>query len=121
MPDRTEYFKQYRENNKDKLKQYEKEYRENNKEQKKQYHKQYYQTEKGKKINRISDWKKRGVIHPDFDELYEKYINTEHCELCNVELTTDKRNTKTTRVLDHDHQTGEFRNILCHSCNIRRG
>ena len=105
MPfDRKEYNKKYREKNKDKIK---------------EYYKQYNETEKGKKSYRISHWRTSGVIHQNFDELYEKFINTEHCELCSVELTEGKR-TKTTRVLDHDHQTGEFRNILCHSCNAKR-
>ena len=62
-----------------------------------------------------------GLIHNDYDELYEKYINTEYCELCNVNLTEDKRTTKTTRCLDHDHQTGLLRNIVCHCCNVKRG
>jgi hypothetical protein len=72
-----------------------------------------------KKSKRISKWKRRGVIHHDFDELYEKYINTEYCELCSVKLTEGKRSTHTTRCLDHNHETGEFRNIICHYCNIR--
>ena len=87
------------------------------------YHKnkQYRQTPQRIKLRRIRDWKSRGVIHQNFDELYEKFINTEYCELCNIKLTIDKKTTKTTRVLDQDHKTGEFRNILCHSCNIKRG
>ena len=79
------------------------------------------QTEKGIKSRRIRNWKFRGVIHPNFDELYEKFINTELCELCNVKLTEDKYNTHTTRVLDHCHESGEVRNIVCNFCNIRRG
>ena len=99
--DRKEYHKRYREKNKDKIK-------------------EYNQTEKGKKTRRIGKWKFMGIVHHNFDELYEKYINTEYCELCSVELTEGKRTTKTTRCLDHDHSTGEFRNILCHSCNVKR-
>ena len=46
------------------------------------------------------------------DELYERYINSTECELCNKEY----KNT-TDRHLDHDHTTGLFRNIVCCSCN----
>ena len=117
MPDRKEYNKEYYEKNKEILLQKKKEYYENNRDKIKEYR----QTEQGKKIYRISNWKSSGVIHQNFDELYEKYINTEYCELCNIKLTEDKKTTKTTRVLDHDHESGEFRNIICHSCNVIRG
>ena len=98
-----------------------KEWRKKNKEKNKEYHKEYSQTPAGKKTMRICDWKRHGVIHHNFDELYEKFIQTELCELCNVKLTEDKTTTKTTRCLDHCHSTGEFRNVLCNSCNVKRG
>ena len=131
MTDRKEYDKKYREKNKEKIREYDrkryeknkeriaekrKEYREKNKEK----IKHYKQSPAGKKSNRIGKWKLRGIIHDNFDELYERYLNTEFCELCNIKLTEDKVKTKTTRCLDHCHETGEFRNIVCHSCNIKR-
>ena len=126
-----EYQKEYRRKNREKLLAHDREYRVNNKEKKKEYNeknkerikeynKVYNQSAVRKKSLRIYKWKFRGVIHDDFNELYEKYINTEFCELCNVELTVDKTKTKTTRCLDHDHTTGEFRNVICHSCNVKR-
>jgi len=116
-----ERTKEYYEKNKEKINQRHKEYRENNKEKIKEHQKEYDQSPAGKKSSRIGNWKFNGVIHDDFNELYEKYINTEFCELCNCKLTVDRQNTKTTRCLDHDHTTGEFRNIVCHSCNVKRG
>ena len=113
--DRKQYQKEHYEKNKEKRKEYQRQYRKNNKDKIKQYN----QKSHVKKTMRISQWKHNGIISDNFDGLYEKYINTEYCELCSVKLTEDKITTKTTRCLDHDHETGEFRNILCHSCNLK--
>ena len=116
-----ELMKQYRENNKEKII----EYRESNKEKIAEQRRQYNQTPKRIKNNRILNWKKSGVKlpdnYPDWSLFYdEEYVKTTHCEECLVELTEAKRTTPTTKVLDHNHQTGEFRNILCHICNVKR-
>ena len=37
-----------------------------------------------------------------------------NCELCNVEFTDEIKNQ---RCMDHDHDTGFFRKVLCRSCN----
>ena len=112
---RKECKKRWAEKNKQKVQESKKRYQEKNK------HKLYEkkQSPECKKNSRIYNWKHSGVIHQNFDELYEKYINTEYCELCSVKLTVDKRTTSTTRCLDHDHSTGLVRNIVCHSCNSK--
>ena len=124
-----EYQKQYREKNKEKYKEYQKQYREKNKEKSKEYQKEYHKgytkkkeyqkdylkTPQGTKVNRIGVWKHRGVVSDDWDSLYETYINCESCEECKGEFTD-----KNIKCLDHNHETGEFRNILCLSCNIKR-
>jgi len=112
--------KAWRENNKEKIAQQHKAHREKNKEKVAERKKAYYQTERGKKSKRISDWKRRGIICENFDNLYDYVINCKNCEQCNVELTIDKRRKSTTRCLDHCHETGEFRNVLCNSCNLKR-
>ena len=64
-----------------------------------------------------TSWKTAGLNMEHFEEIYERYISTTHCDLCKVELTKDKKTTKTTKCMDHSHITGEFRNVLCHTCN----
>ena len=74
----------------------------------------YRQSEKGKKFFTINNWKRRGIICDDYDKIYEEYINTTECKLCNMTFKDS-----TDRCLDHDHETGLIRNIICRPCNTR--
>jgi len=115
-----EYRKEYYEQNKEKMKEQGKEYYEQNKkkikERVKEYNKEYYKTDNRKKSRRISAWKSDGVISDDFDALYEKYINTNECELCNISIVCGT-GIHGKKHLDHCHVTGQFRNVLCGYCN----
>ena len=88
-----------------------KKYYEKNKEKLKEYYKEWHQSEKGKKSNTINLWKFRGLIG-DYDAIYDRYINSTHCELCNQPYKNSKD-----KCMDHCHITKEFRNICCNSCN----
>ena len=61
-----------------------------------------------------SSWKKNGLIvsEEDFESLYYMYIYATQCELCDKEFP----NTRD-RQMEHNHSNGEFRNIVCRSCN----
>jgi hypothetical protein len=64
------------------------------------------------KSGTIWHWKKSGLIYDNYDELYEVYINTMECQHCESEFTKNNK-----RCLDHDHETGLFRKIICNRCN----
>ena len=102
----TEYHKTYREEHKDKIVEYEKERSENKKE--------YYKTPNGIKSRKINKWKSRGVISNDFDTLYDLFINTDKCMYCEKVFVDS-----VDRCLDHDHETGLYRAVLCRSCNVK--
>ena len=107
----------------EKQKQYCRQYNLKNKEKIKEYYKEYYKTESGIKSVRINRWKARKVITDDWDALYDHYLKTSFCDFCKIKLSYDKHMTATTKCLDHDHTITDrpnFRNILCHPCNVKR-
>ena len=120
-----ERTKQYKIENKEKIQEQSKQYRRKNKEKHKQYrienkekiaeqNKHYHKTPQGKKNKIISSWKCVGLILPLpwYSILYDYYIKTDRCEVCDNEFKS-----KRDRNMDHCHETGEFRWILCCSCN----
>tara|TARA_R110000764_G_scaffold192428_1_gene277677 strand:+ start:298 stop:795 length:498 start_codon:yes stop_codon:yes gene_type:complete len=97
-----------------------KEYRDKNKEKIAKRLKEYYQTPKGKMSKKIAYWKFKGLVceHQDeYEYIYDRWFRSERCEYarCNKEYTKDNN-----KCMDHCHLTGLFRDILCHSCNVKR-
>ena len=114
-----EYHKDWYESNKEKSKDYYeankqkvKDYYESNKQKVLERQKEYRQSESGRKANCKSKWKIRGLTDNDFDYIYNLYINTARCWVCSHDFS------KYWKCMDHNHETGEFRQILCHNCNI---
>ena len=137
--DRKEYMREYREKNREKIKEQKKEYmreyreknREKEREQKKGYYqankekikekcKAYYESPTGNKVSTIRSWKRLGLICDDYDDLYDRYVASTNCEECNIEYGNFRDGTLKWKCMDHDHTTGLFRNFLCCSCNIKR-
>ena len=124
---RKAYMKKYHQDNKEKIAKQQKEYKQDNKEKIKEAAKKHYQenqeeinenqrvyrqTPNGKKSKTISDWKRLGLVHDNYSELYDRYLDTNECDVC--KYVFDKSNW---RCMDHDHETGLFRQILCNKCN----
>ena len=107
------YYKEYYEKNKEK-------YKERNKEKKNEETKKYRQTPNGKKKRKIYRWKSNGLVSTDYNLLYENYLKSINCEECGVEYGKYGDGTGTYKCMDHNHETGLFRNYLCNTCNIRR-
>jgi len=72
--------------------------------------------------HRINDWKNKQkmILHEgdDWLSVYLYFITTEECDHCGVQLQMGRGSDG--RTLDHDHETGYIRNVLCRSCNSKR-
>ena len=79
---------------------------------------EYRQTPTGKKSRTKSSWKHSGMLFTDeeFKRIYNLYLTQELCNACDCVLTRGGAcNTRAN--MDHCHETGLFRHIICSSCN----
>lgn len=140
------YQKHYKENNKDKLKKYQKDrylenkekilqnsknWSENNKDRKKETNKKYREdiNNKEKIYKKQSEWVKKNPKKRKSNELKSKYgITLEQYEEMLINQNgcckaCKKHKSEFTRILcvDHCHETGIIRGLLCHRCNSALG
>jgi len=105
----AEYDKAYQLKNKEKIAEQKRAWRLANKEK----IKAYGQIDEYKKSNRMRNWRNIGVKDVN-DELYNYYMNCDKCEVCSNGFKNSKD-----KHLDHNHDTGKFRYVLCGACNIQ--
>ena len=65
---------------------------------------------KDKKSKTISRWKKYGLID-DYDRVFAIWEDATECMKCEKAISGHGK------CMDHDHDTGLYREILCRACN----
>lgn len=76
----------------------------------------YYKSTKGQAASRLAGRRRGGcedISEADCALLLKKQDGK--CGICRVELTWPDRHT----CVDHDHETGRVRGILCSRCNLK--
>jgi hypothetical protein len=90
----------------------------------------YYQSPKGQEVNQVHEFTRKltqgkrqynykskyGITIEDYDRMFEEQDGV--CASCGQPET--KQSVKHFAV-DHDHQTGAVRGLLCHRCNLALG
>lgn len=76
----------------------------------------WYQTEKGKRSSANTKLKRRfGITLEEYEAMVEKAGGK--CEICGTALSYNDHRL----VVDHDHENGGIRGILCKACNLGIG
>ena len=116
IEERRRKQREFYEKNKEKLLARKREYYEKNKEKILAQRQREYRQSNPKK-HRIITWKKLGIIG-NYDEIYERYLATNECEDCGIEMCFGLSGDA--RTCYHNHDTGEVRGIVCRRCNFKR-
>lgn len=108
-----ECMKKYREKNRKEYSKYNKEYKRVNKEILKEDRKKYQMSNKEKisdQVRAVKLKRRYGITTQHYDDLL---IEQDYkCVICGTEYRCDKR-----LHVDHDHETGDVRGLLCGECN----
>lgn len=79
------------------------------------YHRKYINTEHGEKVRTNGKLKRLyGITIEEYDLMFE--FQNGRCKICGTEENGNKRFS-----VDHDHETGKVRGLLCYRCNTNLG
>jgi hypothetical protein len=109
---------EYTKKNKVKVYKRQKDYREKNKVKIQIRLKNYYQVNKTMWRNNFLQ-KNYGITIKQFNEILKNQNNK--CSICSKELDNTIKSGSNKPHLDHDHETGKVRAVLCADCNIAIG
>jgi hypothetical protein len=120
---KRERMKRWREANRDHIKTYQKAWREENAgavaEYQKEYHKEYRERDEAKAATHSRNlWKNYKMTPTEFNELWE--AQSGKCAICSVEMAPRGR-AKNSAAVDHNHESGAVRGLLCRNCNAGIG
>lgn len=68
----------------------------------------YYRENKDR-VRRRDLYRRHGITHEEYVKMWEYQHGC--CAICGVDFKEEKS------VIDHDHETGEVRGLLCNGCN----
>ena len=83
-----------------------------------EYMRKYRATPEGYKQSVFANWKFMG-LKGDYEYIFDRYMKATNCELCDALLTKEIKGGRR-KHMDHDHKTGEFRNVVCQKCNHQK-
>ena len=95
-----------------------KQWKASHKEETKQYMAEYHKTRVDIRDPRVRRVKQQyGLTIDEYERLYAQAV---FCPICGVKMT-DSKVGKRSKNLDHHHETGKVRGIICHNCNTGIG
>ena len=120
---KRERMKRWRENNREHIKSYQKAWRADNAEAVAEYQREYqkdYKQREGAKADALRRhlWKYYKMTPSEFNELWE--AQSGKCAICDVAMAPRGR-AHNSAAVDHNHENGAVRGLLCRNCNAGIG
>ena len=114
-----EYMKQWRSANAEKVKSYQKNWKAENAVSQAEYQKVYHAEYRSRDDIQYKTWERNlkrnyKMTPDDFNKLWKAQDGK--CAICQVDLQPRGRKPDAVAV-DHNHETGEVRSLLCRACN----
>jgi len=123
--DKKAYEKRYRAANIERLSAYQKRYREENRKKRSDYYKQHYVKNREKyaayharnyrRVAAVRLLRKYGITQGDYNSILKAQGGV--CAICSRPETSKFHGKVRALAVDHDHDTGKVRGLLCWACN----
>ena len=115
---RNEYMREWSRKNREKVNKHKREHYRENKSQL-----QYYYDNKEEILKKKKTYSETGrkwiARYKATEEQWKRYRDATHCECCGVEFEAGKG--ANSKCQDHNHDTGELRDVICGGCNLIEG